>query len=118
MHNDHNFRPDLIPVLVWSEDTKLRDTAIKIINSEFDENLYIFTTEHLHLPKSKSTENISAEIEKYDFHVIKVSEKIIELILKNDERHKSKIGNLEEDLEKFARQIIDYNHKFHTKHIC
>ena len=101
---------NLIPVLVWSKDHELTRLSIKILNDEFNDNLVIFSYEEVpNLIDKVHLDEIESEVEKYDFHVIKIDEKKLTVIfLENSKFELKRTDNLETDLELAARKIIHF----------
>jgi hypothetical protein len=104
----HNCKPRLQHVLVWSKDETLFQRSLEFIKLEFDNNLYPVTIADIPTVIERIEEHeIEDEIEKYNFHVIKVHTDRVELLLKNNERHVIEdIEELEDALELLGQKII------------
>ena len=93
----------LQPLLIWSDNKEVLEDLLPYIRSEFCEEIILLDVEHLPTIKDKDVDKeIHLTLEEYDFHFIKILSSDIELILKDNQRHRLQIGDLESDLEKIG----------------
>ncbi len=106
----HVCRPKIQHVLVWSDRNEYVDEAIKILMDEFDESLFAFSIEDIPTVVERTEiGQIEEEIEKYDFHVIKIKDSAVHVVLIDNNHHIIDAeGELEEALGKAARHIIKF----------
>jgi hypothetical protein len=106
----HYCKPRLQHVLVWSTDQDLFERGLEYIKLEFEGNLHPVTVADIPTIIEKIEEHeIEAEIEKYDFHLIKIYPKRVELLIKNNERHViEEIDVLEDALEVLGQKLIKW----------
>lgn len=108
----HACKPKIQHVLIWAENNEaLCQKIIEYLMLEFEGNIYPFTIESIPTIIEKiNPEDISSEIEKYDFHVIKACRDCLELVLVNNERHVLReFEDFEEAVEEMARKVLNSN---------
>jgi hypothetical protein len=98
----------LQPVLIWSRDAELLERHLPYIRDEFCEEILLLDINHLHFSKKLVKEGIENVLGDYDFHFIKVNEKTIELIFRDNTKIVADIYNLEHDLEQYVRKVIQW----------
>jgi hypothetical protein len=108
-HFEH-CKPRLQHVMVWSSDQELFTRSIDFIKLEFENNIYPITIDDIPTVTEKVTaEEIEHEIEKYDFHVIKVHHGKVELLLKDNQRHiVEEVEEIEDAIELMGQKIIKW----------
>lgn len=106
----HHCKPRLQHVMIWSKDEGLFQKSFDYIKLEFDGNIYPITIKDIPTVIEKVQEHqIEEEIEKYDFHVIKIHHGKVELLLKDSQRHViHDIDNLEDALESLGQKIVKW----------
>lgn len=106
----HHCKPRLQHALIWSNDADLFNQSIEFIKQEFDNSIFPVTIDDIPtIIEHISPDEIELEIEKYDFHVIKVHTDCIELILKDNRRHIIRdIPEFEDRLEQAGRIILNW----------
>lgn len=75
-------------LLVWSKDDEVVERGRQLINEYYWDRLYAFTTQEIaHMLVGLQPHEEELEIEKFDFHVLKIHGNQLELILKDNQRH-------------------------------
>lgn len=107
----HHCIPKLKPVLIWSPDSSLCDQIHQVLQEKYKSKLFTFKTDVIAYKLEGLSENeIEFEIERYDFHVIKVYQGTLELVRIDNHRHVMEWEeNIEIPLSEIVKVIMDHH---------
>mgnify|MGYP003491520850 CR=1 FL=1 len=104
----------MLQVLVWSEDKELEVQARQFLFDEFGEYIFLLNVDEMSVLESLDPSKYHEELDKYDFHLIRLSNNKAELVFRDEskaERVEREFEDLEMLLEEYGRLLISYYHK-------
>ncbi len=108
----HKCKPKIQHVLLWSKKKEVVLEWKALINEYHNEYLYAITIEDIPTVISNTKDkDIEKEIEKYNFHVIKVHESHAELIRVDNKIHKVELLNIEDAIIILGKKVRAYAKK-------